>query len=334
MKQAGIVGCGAISSVHGEALGGLKGVSIAACADINPQRARAFGEKYGCKAYPSLEEMLVRERLDVLHICTPHYLHVPMALQALEQGVHVVMEKPAAISWEQMDRLVAAAGRAQIAVCFQNRYNPAVEEMKRILDSGRLGRVKGARAFVTWSRDARYYTDSGWRGAWDTEGGGVLINQSIHTLDLITYLLGRPLSVEARCSNHHLKGVIQVEDTAELYLAYEDKTALFYATTAYCCDSPVLLEIRCENGVLRMEGEDLSVVEGGDTSLKSYEEGKIIGKNCWGASHARLFGAFYRCLDSGERFPTGLADVMDSFAVLMGAFASSRLGQPVDLRKE
>lgn len=331
MKQAGIVGCGSISGVHGQVLSQMPQVRIAACADIVPERAQAAAQRYGCEAYPSLEEMLDGQSLDVLHICTPHYLHVPMAVEALNRGISVVMEKPAAISWQQMEQLKAAARGKHLAICFQNRYNPAVVEMKEILSSGRLGRVKGARAFVTWSRDEAYYTQSGWRGTWATEGGGVLINQSIHTLDLLTYLLGRPHTVEATCQNHHLKGVIEVEDTAEIYMAYADKCALFYATTAYCADSPVLLEIMCEKGSLRMEGEDLAVTREGQMNLHTFERGKTVGKNCWGDSHQRLIGDFYRSLDSGEPFPAGLESVMDSFAVLMAAFTSHRQGQPVSL---
>lgn len=124
-----------------------------------------------------------------MHICTPHYLHVPMAVYGLTHGVHVFMEKPPVISGEQLAQLeeAVAGSDRRLGLCFQNRYNPSVQEVKKLLASGEAGRIRGARGLVTWSRGREYYTESGWRGSLATEGGGALINQSVHTLDLLAY---------------------------------------------------------------------------------------------------------------------------------------------------
>ena len=225
--RVGLVGCGGIAQVHGAVLRDLEGVDLAACADIRPERAHAFAETFGGAPYDSLEAMLDAERLDCLHICTPHYLHTPMARLAAEKGIHVFTEKPPVMDraqWADFQALEHAPVR--VGVCFQNRYNASVQLLRRLLDSGRPGKLLGARAFVTWKREAPYYTESGWRGSLATEGGGVLINQSIHTLDLLVRFLGRPRQVEASIANHHLKGVIEVEDTMEAYLNFGGPSAL------------------------------------------------------------------------------------------------------------
>ena len=181
--RVGVVGCGGIAQVHGTVLQHLEGVELVGCADIKPERAQAFAETYGGRAYSSMEELLEHEQLDAVHLCTPHYLHTPMAKLAASRGLHVFTEKPPVMTWEQwaeFRQLEQAPTR--VGVCFQNRYNPSVQLLREVLASGKAGKVLGARAFVTWHREAPYYTESGWRGSLQTEGGGVLINQSIHTL--------------------------------------------------------------------------------------------------------------------------------------------------------
>ena len=178
--KAAIVGCGNIAAVHAKSISLLEGVELAAAADIRRDRAEKYEREYGCHAYDSLESMLEAERPDVLHICTPHYLHVPMAQYALQRGIHVFCEKPPVISEEQLSCLekAVAEGPGRAGFCFQNRYNPSILYVKELLASGKAGKIKGARGIVTWHRDAAYYTQSGWRGKLETEGGGALINQS------------------------------------------------------------------------------------------------------------------------------------------------------------
>ena len=165
--RTALVGCGGIAAVHVKVLSAMADCELVGFADIIPERAQKFAAEYGGNAYASLEEMMEKEKPEVLHICTPHYLHVPMAIYGLNCGVHVFMEKPPAISNEQFAQLEAAAAASEkkLGVCFQNRYNPCVQTVKKLLSSGEAGKIKGARAFVTWHREAPYYTESGWRGS-------------------------------------------------------------------------------------------------------------------------------------------------------------------------
>lgn len=332
MYKTAIVGCGAISKTHAEALKSLDNATIVAFCDTNPEKLKLRVEEYGGNAYSSLDDMLDNEQIDVLHICTPHFLHVPMAINALKRNINVLMEKPVAISHEQYGELKAAddSSNARLGICFQNRYNSSVIKAKEALESGEFGRVLGARAIVTWSRNEVYYTSSGWRGQLDKEGGGVLINQSIHTLDLITYLLGTPNEISAMSSNYHLQDVINEEDTISAFLKYDDKTVIFFATTAFCKDAPVLLEIICENGSLKLEGNTLKITYAdGRSDFEDYTVRTETGKACWGTSHKRLIKDFYSSLENGTPFPVTLESTRPSFNSMMAVYDSAKTNKTI-----
>lgn len=333
--KAAIVGCGCIATVHAQSLEKLENVTLVGLADIKKERADAFAARFGGHAYGSLEEMISCEKPDVIHICTPHYLHVPMAIYGLTYGVNVFMEKPPAISEEQWEQLCEAekTSEGRIGVCFQNRYNHSIRMAKKLIDSGKAGKIRGARGLVTWSRGAAYYTDSDWRGRLETEGGGALINQSIHTLDLLGYFLGRPTYADARMANHHLQGVIEVEDTIEAFVRYEEADASFYATTAYCDDVPPIIEIACENMTLRIEDVHLTLIhKDGRIEIPELEKSETMGKSYWGSGHAGCIRDFYDCLESGTRFGQDLKGVEDTLKLMLAVYESARAGKGVDLK--
>lgn len=327
--KAAIVGCGNIAKVHAACLGRMEETELAAVADCKIERARELAELYGCRAYESLEEMLQEEQIDVLHICTPHYLHTPMAVYALEHGVHVFMEKPPVISFEQLSQLKSIHTEKKLGFCFQNRYNPSVLKIKEILASGAAGRIIAARGIVTWSRDEAYYTESDWRGSLAKEGGGVLINQSIHTLDLLNYLIQKqPQTVDAVMTNHHLKGIIEVEDTLSAYITYPDTKVSFYATTAYAVNSAPFIELECENMRIRMEEMELHCYYP-DGSCKEIDVEKKagLGKSYWGAGHEDCIRDFYCCLKENRRFNQDLAGVEDILRIMLLIYQSGRSGE-------
>ena len=334
--RAVVAGCGTIAHVHAQSLCQTEDCEIVGFADIVPERARDFADRFGGRAYDCLEEMLVREKPDVLHICTPHYLHVPMAVHALKQGIHVFMEKPPAISREQYRELKAAVERSdkKLGFCFQNRYNDSVRIAKQVLESGECGAVRGARGLVTWSRSAEYYTQSGWRGRLSTEGGGVLINQAVHTLDLLCCFLGRPVWVDACMANHHLKGIIEVEDTMEAYIQYENAAASFYATTAYCDDAPPVIEIACERATIRIEEPHVTFFyRDGRVERPETAAARPLGKSYWGSGHAGCIADFYDCLRTGKRFGMELDGVEDSLRLMLAVYESARGGRAVSLEE-
>lgn len=330
MLRAGIIGCGNIARVHARALKSMENVRIQAFADCKPERAYGYKDDYGTEesnCWFSLEEMLEKDQIDVLHICTPHNLHVPMAEMALAHGIHVFMEKPPAICCEDFFRLqkeVERSGR-YVGICFQNRYNESVMEAFKELEQGKIGKVIGARAFLTWHRDEKYYKESGWRGKKETEGGGVLINQAIHTLDLLVQFLGKPLETEGSMHNHHLKGKIEVEDTLEAYIRFEKGNACFYATNAYMADMPVLIELECENGRIRIEENQLRIQYRYDTGRTlCFPEFIGAGKAYWGNSHGKCIGDYYDCLLTGKKFRNDMDGVKETFFLAMDLYESAK----------
>ncbi len=324
MLKAGIIGCGSIAQVHAAVLSQTPGVRLAVCADVIPSRALEISGKYGCQAYPSLEDMLKGEALDAVHVCTPHHLHTPMALELAQRGVAVFLEKPPAIDRAQWEALQAAAEGVPMGVCFQNRYNPNVREAERLIASGGYGGLLGARAFVTWKRGESYYAGSSWRGRWASEGGGALINQAIHTLDLMVRFMGGPDQAECHMTNRHLPGVIQVEDTVEAYLVLGGKPALLYASNAYTQDAPVMLEFHLEKAVLRIEDESLEIREGGKVSRQGFPMPESLGRSYWGNGHKACIGDFYDSLVSKKPFQNDLASVRGTMEAVLRMYEQNR----------
>ena len=324
--KVGIVGCGGIAHVHAKSLEQMDNVEMVAFADIRPERAQEFADAFGGHAYTSLNEMLDAEKIDVLHICTPHALHVPMAVEAANRGIQVFSEKPAAINPEQMDQLLEAAKKVHVGICFQNRYNDNVQYVKKELEEGKAGKVLGARGIVNWHREAPYYKDSGWRGTMKLEGGSVLINQSIHTLDLLTYLIGDPADCEAIMANHTLKGVIETEDTLEAYIDFKNGArASFYATNAYIISARVLIDIVCENKSYRLEGPALYVKEGdGDYEKIQLTEKVALGKGYWGTSHPSAITNFYDSLTDKVEYLVRLDEVDRTMRLMFAIYDSAR----------
>jgi predicted dehydrogenase len=328
-----IVGCGAIAKVHADSVEHSVTHRLVAFADKIKERAEQFAISYQGTAYESLEEMLEKETIDVLHICTPHYLHVPMAIYALEHGLHVFMEKPPVISLEQLQQLEAVQSNRYLGFCFQNRYNPSILQVKKLLESGEAGEIYGARGIVNWSRPESYYTQSEWRGKLSTEGGGVLINQSVHTMDLIAYFLGTPVTVDAVMANHHLKNVIEVEDTMEAYICFKgERKACFYATTAYVDNMPPIIEIACEDRTIRIE--DLNVTYYyKDTRVERplIESKEGLGKDYWGSGHRDCIEDFYQSIEKKAPFALDLPNIRETILLMLGMYESAKTGQEISI---
>ncbi|MBQ4207550.1 MAG: Gfo/Idh/MocA family oxidoreductase [Clostridia bacterium] len=327
MKVA-LIGCGNISKKHLEALAPLDGVTLCAAADIRPERAAAVCAQYGGRAYGDYKEMLQKERPDAVHVCTPHDLHVPMALDALQAGCHVFCEKPAAISLDGLRALQNAqkeSGR-QVGVCFQNRCNAGAVKARELLQAETYGRLLAIRAAVDWCRGADYYADD-WHGRKAREGGGVLINQAIHTLDLVQYFAGSPARcVQAHTANDHLQGVIDVEDTAQLTCRFQNGVlARLNATTAFAVNAPVVIDLFTERALLRLEGATLSRVEA-DGSAEVLAQPDVHakgGKAYWGTGHRTMIAAFYRCAETGEPFPVDAFEGGKAVELFLAAYRSA-----------
>lgn len=324
MRRVGLVGCGAIARVHVAVLHSLPEVQLCACCDIKRDRAEELARENCCAVYENYAEMLEKEKPDVVHLCVPHYLHVPMAEEAAERGIAVFTEKPPAIDRDQWARLRRVAEKVPVGICFQNRYNPNIRAAREMIGSGAYGALTGARAFVTWHRDAPYYLDSGWRGRLATEGGGALINQAIHTLDLLVWIMGKPEKAEGLLGNHHLAGQTEVEDTAAVYMLLGGRPALLYASNAYAADAPVMIEFRLEKATLRLEGNELDIMTPEGTEHRTFTVPETLGKGYWGNGHLPCIADFYRSLEERRAYQNNVDSVADTMEVLMQVYEKGR----------
>ena len=322
-----VIGCGHISGRHLDALAENEKCEIAAVCDIDKTRADAKAEKYGAKAFYHIDDLLEWGKFDVLHICTPHYLHAPMAISAMNKGKHVLCEKPLAISYSDALRMCECAEKNNVylGTCFQNRYNPASLYIKNMLESGELGNVTAVKGMVTWSRDENYYNADDWHGTLRKEGGGVVINQSIHTIDLMQWFAGSDIeSVSGSVSQKKLAGKVETEDTADARIVFKNGvSAVFYATLGYAVNSPVFLEIICEKGRI-VSYDDLTVYrDGQENSAMTFA--KTVGDNSyWGSGHKLLIDDFYDSILCGKDFQLCGKEGMKAVRIVDSLYSDAR----------
>lgn len=250
MLGVAIVGCGAVSRLHVQSLIGMSGIHLAAVSDLDRERARTFGEEFGVAFYGDVEEMLARNDVDVVSICTPSGLHEEIAVLAANAGKHVIVEKPVEITLKKIDNMITVCvkNNVKLACMFNNRYREGNLFVKRAIDNGRLGRLISVNAFVRWYRDQDYYLKSGWRGTWALDGGGALMNQGIHYVDLMQWFAG---DVESVCAyaDKLLHKTIETEDTAAAILKFRSGTigAILAGTSIYP-GFPAEIQITGERG--------------------------------------------------------------------------------------
>lgn len=325
--RAAIVGCGDVSIIHVEAIAAIDGAELVAVVDTDADRLARATASTGVTGYSSVEQLLDAGGVDVVHVTTPHSQHAPVTLACLEAGVPVLQEKPLDASLaagQSIVDAVAAHPDVKVGICFQNRYNVASVALRGLLDSGALGRIHGATAEVIWTRTADYYHAAPWRGSWAGAGGGLLINQAIHTLDLVAWFLGEPTTVAGHASQRKFGDVIEVEDTAEALFTHPDgSTTSWYATLTAPDNSPPAIEIFGELGRARIC--DGLTVTWADGHVETWPERRAAsgGRSYWGVSHELLIRDFYTRLADPEPFWIGPEQAMASLRMLKAIYAQS-----------
>ena len=329
VNRAAIIGWGDVAVIHEEAIAAIDGVDLVGIVDTDAVRREAATSATGVPAFATVDELVDAVAPDVVHVTTPHHQHITPTLEALDRGVHVIQEKPLAASIEDGQRLVDRAallgpGDPKVGICFQNRYNVSSQELRRLLDSGELGAVRGAYASVVWTRTADYYQTKPWRGSKRESGGGLLINQAIHTLDLVQWFMGDVVYIAGHVATNKFGDVIEVEDTAEMLLTHASglKTA-FYATLTAPQHRPVEFELDCENGYVSLRNG--LAVTWKDGRVDTYEERKVPsgGRSYWGVSHELLIRDFYARVDEPEPFWIGPDEAMKSLKILKKTYEVS-----------
>jgi predicted dehydrogenase len=258
-----VVGCGNVGSRHLAVITAQEGAEVSAFCDIDPAKREKFAALYdGARVYESIENLLDSGDVDIVSICTPHYLHARHALQAIASGKHVLVEKPMALSTRDCDEMITAAGRAGtlLMVVKQNRYNVPVALTREAIERGRLGRILMAQCNVIWNRWDGYYDQSPWLGRKQLEGGA-LYTQVSHFIDLLVWLVGEIVDAGGRIETKGHR--IEIEDCGTAWLRFANGAmgSLFWTTCAYHRNLEGSLTLVGERGVVKIGGEYLNKLE-------------------------------------------------------------------------
>ena len=306
--HVGLIGAGNISQTHARAAAAIPGVSVAAVHGANGAKARELAASHGAAAYDSLDAFLDHKPMDMVVIGSPSGVHAAQGVAAARRGLHVLVEKPIDVTTERADELIAAAEESgvRLGVLFQDRLKPGIVKLKQLVDSGGLGRVLSVSARVPWYRPPDYYRLSRWRGTAALDGGGALMNQGIHTVDLLLWVLGDVIRVQARTAT--LLHEIESEDTALALLEFASGAAgVLEASTATYPGYPRRVEITGTEGTAVLEHDRLVsadlrtprpelVGDGGDANASA--SSPVVSD---ASGHQRLIEDFLRAIETGSR---------------------------------
>lgn len=343
----GIVGCGMIAHFHARAIADVRGAKLRAVHTSNPANGKSVVDAAGggVDIHTNLDEMLRRDDIDIVCICTPSGAHLEPAQKAAKAGKHVVVEKPLEITLARCDRLIAACRDANVQLCtiFPSRFSNVNRELKKAVEAGRFGRITLADTTVKWWRTQQYYDGGGWRGTWALDGGGALMNQAIHNVDLLQNLAGPVVEIGAFTSLlAHER--IEVEDTAVAVLRFASGAigVIEAATSAY----PGLLKtvgIHGSAGSAVVEQDDILVWQFAKEAAKDAKLREQFGRKSGatgGASdpkaishtgHARQLDDFVKSIRTGKPPLVDGAEARKSVEIILGIYQSQATGKIVKL---
>ena len=334
MMKAAIVGFGTISIVHIDAIASNPGMELVAICDINEDLAAKVPE--GVKFYTDYKKMAEEVKPDVIHNLLPHYLHYPVTKDLVEMGFNVFCEKPIALNSkeaEQFCQLEKDHPEVKIGVCLQNRMNETTEALKKIIESGEYGKIVGIRGFVPWRRDKAYYDAQPWRGKWKYAGGGSMINQSLHTLDLLYFLGGDIKKLHAVVGQTNEYPEVEVEGDIIARLEFANgANGLFFATNNNWANESVQIRVAMEKGVFHIEDNTLFKIEADSSRTVICKAPKLEGiKFYYGASHARLIARFYRAVAENTDDYIHISEGAMIVKLMDSIFRSSNTGRIVEV---
>jgi UDP-N-acetyl-2-amino-2-deoxyglucuronate dehydrogenase len=324
----GIIGCGRIAYKHAEAIKKNEKANLLYVCDIIEERAVDYKNKYGAERYfTDYHEMLEMPDLDVVNICTPSGMHAEMGIAAAKAGKHVIVEKPMALSSIDADALINACdeNRVKLAVCFQNRFNPPVQKLRRALEEGRFGKLTHASAVVRWFRPQDYYDQAPWRGTWAMDGG-CLMNQSIHNIDLLQWMMGPVESVFGYTANNFRK--IEAEDVGVAVLKFKNGAlgVIEASTTIYPENLEETLAIFGEKGTVELGGIAVNKIETwkfADSQDENLEMEQQDVPNVYGFGHDALIEDFIRAVIEDRRPYIDGREGIKALRIVLGIYHSA-----------
>lgn len=337
-----VVGCGVISRLHLTAIRDLPEAGLAGVFDTNREAAERTARAWNTRTYATYDELLADEGVDAVCLCVPSFLHTPLAMQAIQAGKHVLIEKPLALSLEECDALTDLANRkgCRVGVVSQLRFYDGIKQVKNLLEQGRLGRITRADLYMKYYRSQAYYDSGAWRGTWEKDGGGGLMNQGIHGVDLLLYLMGPVKEIYAMADT--MVHNIEVEDTLSAAVRFESgPIGVIEASTGDWPGSPRRLEINGERGrvileedrvvLLQVEGEE-------DYQEPRPQEGSTATFSDPGgvdpAGHRAQMKNFIHAVRGEEPLLVDTVQGRAAVKLILSAYRSARTGLPVRLDAE
>ncbi|MGB1131036.1 MAG: Gfo/Idh/MocA family protein [Haloferula sp.] len=338
----GIIGAGMIGHFHAKAITAMTGGELHSVFDLRAEAADKLAEEYGAKAYSEMDAFLADPELEVVTVGTPSGAHLEPSLAALNAGKHVICEKPLEITTERIDQLIAAAEKNDrtIAAVLNRRFHPGMDAFKKAADEGRFGILTNASCYVKWYRDQAYYDSAGWRGTWALDGGGALMNQSIHTVDALLYLAGPVKSVQANtaCLAHER---IEVEDIVVAIVEFENgaRGVIECSTCTWSKDGhPARVQLSGTEGSVFLADEAFEIwdfmeekpedAEIKSTLMKGQEAG--LGANDPSAinfyQHQRNFEEVVNAIKEGREPSTSSAEARKPVALIQAIYESAQNG--------
>jgi predicted dehydrogenase len=343
--RLGIIGVGNMGYNHCKSIQEINHIDLVACCDAEPERTRRVSEKFGAEPFEDHRSLIRSGTCDAVLIATPHYDHTTAGIAALKAGLHVLVEKPISVHKRDAERLISAHRKSDqiFAAMFNQRTDPAYKRIRKLINDGTLGQVRRFQWTITdWFRSQAYYDSGGWRATWAGEGGGVLLNQCPHQLDLLQWMFGMPDRVHANChfGRHH---EIEVEDEVTAYLDYTDgKTGVFITSTGEAPGSN-RLEIAAENARLVYDasaGEieilrNASPVSAAIAENRPFEKPKIrsqtIRLDHTGGQHPEILRNFAAAILRGQPLIAPAAEGIHSVELANSMLLSSWLAKTVNL---
>lgn len=331
MLKVAVIGLGDVSKVHLSAIQRNPKATLVAVCDTDETKDTIDNVTF----YTDYKEMLDQETLDCVHICLPHYLHYPVTKVCVEKDIYVLLEKPISCDLEEAKQFMNLAEQhkqAKICVCFQNRFNETFEVLQNMIATEDYGQLKGVKGLVAWFRAQSYYEEKPWRGKMNYAGGGVMINQAIHTLDLMKLIGGDIQSI--RGSIDTLSDYdIDVEDTATAKINFKNgATGMFFATNVNAENSSVEFEVTFEKAKFTIKDGILTHTNQFGDNKKVIEDAKLPGaKSYYGASHTKLINHFYTCIEEDLDDYVQVKDAVVSMAMIDTIRKSSETKQTINL---